>query len=504
MRNVALFDFCKTLVTFDTHDPFIRLVLRKEGKLAKYIIASILSWQLVSILQRFRIIRIRNKKQYLVSLLEGVDVQKLNKWADLYADYLLRHTIKDTNDDLVALHDRDVNIYVISAGLTVYIEKYMQKMHPNVGAIVIANDLKSREGWCDGTYTALDCIGAEKVTKYNAWKQSDEQVVATYSDSYSDKPIIDLADYGYLITRQGKVVFWKEHVFSRRQRVKQSIWKFISGFMSDTAYLKHAYRRKHGRALDLAAPKYLTEQIQRFKLTRTAELDVRSCDKVEAKKLVAEFGFPDLEIPSLHICDRPELVNFEDFSDKDVIYKCNHDSQGGIIARAGSIISHNAIRSHLQRRLKRNHYTLTRERAYKNIRPQIIVEQLILDNGNVPNDLKIHCFNGSVKFIYLSIDREGQDVRLVVDRNWEKTDMFWNPAGSTAFDHDVKPPKPNNLDELIRISEELAKNWSYCRIDLYNTSQGVFFGEITLFPHGGLELIRPLEKDAQFGALITS
>lgn len=504
MRNVALFDFCKTLVTFDTHDPFIKLVLLKERKFAKFLIATVLSSHLVRLLQRFRVLRLHNKKQYLVSLLDGIETKKVEKWADLYAEKLLRHSIQDSNMELAVLHARNVVIYVISAGLSVYIKKYMQKKHPNVNAIVIANDLTSNDGVCDGTYTATDCIGSEKVIRYNAQKKEDEQVVATYSDSYSDKPIIDLAAYGYLITRSGNVVFWKEHVFSRRQRVKQSIWKTISRLLPDATYIKYAYRRKHGRTLDLSAPKHLTELIQKYKLDRTSELDVRACDKVEAKKLIGELGFPELQIPTLQVCTSPNQVNFDDFADEDVIYKCNHDSQGGVIARAGSIISRNAIRNHLQRRLNRNHYTLTRERAYKNIKPQVIVEQLILDDGKVPNDLKIHCFNGEVQFIYLSIDREERDVRLIVDRNWEKTGMFWNPAGSTAFDHDLHPPKPDNLEQLIRISESLARNWSYCRIDLYNTSKGIFFGEITLFPHGGLELIRPLRKDAELGALVNS
>lgn len=503
MRNVVLFDFCKTLVSFDTHDRFIKLVLRKERKYAKYIAATILSCRLGSIMQWLRIIRVRNKKQYLVSLLKEFETDKIERWADYYADILIQHSVKDTNDDLIDLHGRDVAVCVISAGLSVYIEKYMEKKHPDVGAVIIANNLKSTNGRCDGVYTAPDCIGVEKVTRFNAQKRNNEYVIATYSDSYSDKPIIDLAEYGYLVTRYGKIVFWKENVFSLRQRVKQYVWKTYSRFLTDRVYLKYAYYRKHGRALNLEAPKYLTEHIQKFKLIRTNEIDVRSCDKVEAKKLVREMGYSDLVIPSLYVCNRPEQVNFGNFAHKDVIYKCNHDSQGGIIARAGSIISHNAIRSHLQRRLKRNHYTLTRECAYKNIRPQIIVEQLILDNGSIPNDLKFHCFHGAVKFIYLSIDREGQDLRLVVDRNWQYTNMFWNPPGSRAFDHDVYPPKPNNLAELIRISEDLAKNWSYCRIDLYNTLQGIYFGEITLFPHGGLELIRPLESDLQFGQMLT-
>lgn len=503
MRKVALFDFCKTLVSFDTHDPFIVFVLQKEKAYLKFIFASILMWRLTNVLQRLRIVHLPRKKEMLVSLLAGIPKSSIERSADLYAEKLQKKTIDATNRDLSWLNEQDVKIYVISAGLSVYIQRYMDIHHPVVQAKVIANELDFQDGLCTGKYTSRDCIGSEKVAKYKAIKDASESVIATYSDSSSDQPIVDLAEYGYLVTRSGKIKFWNEHVFSRKRRVKQALWKSLSRTLPDASYLKYAYKKKHGRSLDLENPKLLTEHIQAFKLSRTTDLDVRASDKIEAKKLVSDLGYPELIIPTLATYSSSDEVDFEAFSDQDVIYKCNHDSQGGIIARREAIISPHAIRSHLSRRLKRSHFTLTRERPYKTVRPQILVERLILDDGKVPNDLKIHCFKGRAEFIYLSIDREGNDVRLVVDREWNKVDVFWNPEGSTAFDHEILPPIPPNLDELLKVAEDLAQNWSYCRIDLYNTAQGIFFGEITLFPHGGLEIIKPIESDVHFGTLIT-
>ena len=135
--------------------------------------------------------------------------------------------------------------------------------------------------------------------------------------------------------------------------------------------------------------------------------------------------------------------------------------------------------------------------------PEIIVERLLLE-GKVPNDLKFHCINGKVRFIYVSIDREDSDVRIILDPDWKKMEMFWNPPSSKAFDHNKIPQQPSNLTEMIVVAEKLSRNWKYCRIDLYDVNGQVYFGEFTLFPHGGLEVISPLKFDEIFGQLVNT
>ena len=43
-------------------------------------------------------------------------------------------------------------------------------------------------------------------------------------------------------------------------------------------------------------------------------------------------------------------------------------------------------------------------------------------------------------------------------------------------------PKPHNLDELIRIAEELSKGIKLVRVDLYTSNDKIYFGEFTLSP----------------------
>ena len=62
--------------------------------------------------------------------------------------------------------------------------------------------------------------------------------------------------------------------------------------------------------------------------------------------------------------------------------------------------------------------------------------------------------------------------------------------------------KPRQFDEMKSLAEELSKDISFCRIDLYIHNERVFFGEITLIPGGGNEPFLPQQFDEKIGALI--
>ena len=60
--------------------------------------------------------------------------------------------------------------------------------------------------------------------------------------------------------------------------------------------------------------------------------------------------------------------------------------------------------------------------------------------------------------------------------------------------------KPKNLNEMLRIAEELANPFTFVRVDLYNVSGKVLFGELT-FDHGcGIEPFTAYEHDLRLGA----
>lgn len=61
---------------------------------------------------------------------------------------------------------------------------------------------------------------------------------------------------------------------------------------------------------------------------------------------------------------------------------------------------------------------------------------------------------------------------------------------------------PCNLDEMIVLAEKLAVGIPFLRVDLYNVSGRIYFGELTLYPAGGFGRYTPDEWDDTLGKML--
>lgn len=152
----------------------------------------------------------------------------------------------------------------------------------------------------------------------------------------------------------------------------------------------------------------------------------------------------------------------------------------------------------MTKNLSYNYYWFSREWAYKDIKPRIIVEKKIESTESVPKDYKIFCFNGTAKFWYITHDR-GADTKL------DFYDMEWNKIAATqrypSSNYEVE--KPECWGEMVRYAETLSEGYPHLRVDFYVDKYGKFFiGELTLTPSSGLIPILPEKYDDEFGEYI--
>ena len=61
---------------------------------------------------------------------------------------------------------------------------------------------------------------------------------------------------------------------------------------------------------------------------------------------------------------------------------------------------------------------------------------------------------------------------------------------------------PQQLDKMLDIARELSRNFIFCRIDLYNFKDRIYFGEITIHPGGGQEPLFSYDQEVEFGKMI--
>ena len=268
---------------------------------------------------------------------------------------------------------------------------------------------------------------------------------------------------------------------------------------NDKLYDSIRYFLKFRKFLDLKNPTTFNEKIIWKKLNDNVKLYSDVADKVKVREYVQSKN-QEVSLSNIYyITDNPDSIDFDVLPNQFVV-KASHGSGWVEIVRDKNKLNINKILKKCNSWLSRNYYYLGREMVYKDIKPNIIIEELLIDeDNNVPMDIKCFCFNGKVEFIQLDIDRYKEHKRVLLDANWNVL----------PFSYHYPPYKGNiernkYLPEIIEISESLSSEFDFIRVDLYLVDNKVYFGELTNYPGCGFEKFNPKIYDEKFGKLITT
>lgn len=149
--------------------------------------------------------------------------------------------------------------------------------------------------------------------------------------------------------------------------------------------------------------------------------------------------------------------------------------------------------------LKQNYYYRIGqypEWAYKNIKPAVLIEEFMYDGeGNLPRDFKFFVIDGKCEYVQVDSARYQSHTRDMFTPSWRKIDGI-NVYPNSEFEIH----KPEKLSEMLAIAEKLAESIDFVRVDLYQTSKGIKFGELTNYPGGGTEKFEPSSLDKTLGS----
>lgn len=269
-------------------------------------------------------------------------------------------------------------------------------------------------------------------------------------------------------------------------------------WMSDESYLKFRYRMRMNRELNLEAPKLFSEKMQWLKLYNRKPEFTTMVDKYEARKYVAEKIGDEYIIPVLGVWNSFDEINFDALPNQFVL-KCTHDSGSFVICKDKAHFPFDSARKKFQTALTKNYASPGREWPYKNVQPRIIAEEYLENGSEGLHDYKIWCFNGHAEYVQYITGRQDATFEAFYDRDWNKQDFsFHNPLMTDSI------PRPEQLEKLLQLAENLAGNIPFVRIDFYILENGqIKFGEITFYPMSGLHSWHPESYDAILGSKIT-
>lgn len=268
-------------------------------------------------------------------------------------------------------------------------------------------------------------------------------------------------------------------------------------FLPDLAYIKLYYRLRVGHKLNIDHPRTFNEKIQWMKFNYRNPLYTIVSDKVLVREYVKEKIGEQYLIPMLGCWEKFEDIDFHKLPDQFVL-KCNHDSGGLVVCTDKKKLNMSVIKRKITSSLKRNFYWVGREYQYKNIKPLIYCEEFLSEDGRVPADYKIYCFNGKPDCVMVCVDRFSESHRAkyyYYDTDWN---FFCVTKGEKMSDN-PHTPAPENLAEMLEVAARLSEDFIYARIDLYNVHGKIYFGEITLSPNSGFDGDMTDQADLMFG-----
>lgn len=260
-------------------------------------------------------------------------------------------------------------------------------------------------------------------------------------------------------------------------------------------FLRLLYFVRFGRYLHLNNPRGFNEKLNWLKLHDRQERYTELVDKLAVKLLITKILGEKYVVPMLGCYNSFDEIDFSKLPDQFVL-KCTHSSHTTTICRDKNQLDMEDTRKRYSVWLKRNLYWFAREWPYKNVEPRIICEKFITNDGKVPEDYKVFCFNGEPRLVRVDMDRFVHITHDFYTLDWQRT-------GYHTGLHAVKDaPKPDCLEEMLRLSTILAKDIPFVRIDWYIVQGQLYFGEITFFDGAGLGDFGPMEQELEIGSWI--
>ena len=271
-------------------------------------------------------------------------------------------------------------------------------------------------------------------------------------------------------------------------------------FLPPKIYTRISYEYYTGKKLDLKNPVEFNEKIQWLKVYYHPKILTQLVDKHKVRTYVEKKIGGQYLNEIYGVYDKPEDVSFDDLPNKFVIKATHTSSHNLIVTNKNKLNRTKAVKSFRKWLSKNQYYRIGQEWAYKDVPPRLIAEKFLKDDKeNSLIDYKFYCFNGVTKFLEVHLDRAENHKRGFYDFNFNPLPYrYVSPKKSISSN--IK--KPINLEEMVRLSEILAANFPFVRVDFYSIKGKTIFGEMTFYPSDGRKDFIPNEYNKIIGDYI--
>jgi hypothetical protein len=236
-------------------------------------------------------------------------------------------------------------------------------------------------------------------------------------------------------------------------------------------------------------PRTYAEKIGFRKLYGNHETYARIADKLAVREYVAERVGSQCLVPLLGSYDRLSPEIFDALPSQCVI-KASHGCRWNRIVTDKQAIDRDATVRRFDSRIRATFGGHTGEFHYSLIEPKILIEELLLHEGEIPCDYNLFCYHHAGRFDYaIAIRFPDGRPPLQFDRNWNVLE------GELTREDRQRLVAPKCFDEMLSVARALSEGFDFLRVDLYNVNGHVYFGELTCTPSAGLSPVTSAVRD---------
>lgn len=290
---------------------------------------------------------------------------------------------------------------------------------------------------------------------------------------------------------------WLKYLWfkSLKRREKKALKQNLRSRIENIFFIGHGY------PLNLDNPQTYSDKLNWLKLNYRNPLMPVVADKYEVRKYLEDFGYGYLLNDLMGVWDNVKNFDPKLLPEKFALKSTHGSGPNWIkIVNDKSKVNWFAQKKIMNQWLKNNIAWMGGEWHYGEMKPRIIAEKFLDGGEKGLIDYKIHCFNGEPAFVMVCVGRaEGNLKFYCMTPEWELLRI--NKNGCEA-PKGFKPAKPENIDELIRISKDLSKPFPVVRMDFYDIKGKIYFGEFTFFESGGFDKGYTVEGQKIVGDMI--
>lgn len=250
-------------------------------------------------------------------------------------------------------------------------------------------------------------------------------------------------------------------------------------------YLKKIFFYVTNEKLNLKNPKTFNEKIQWLKLYDNSPLKTQLTDKVLVRNWIKEKIGENYLKPILWIGKTFNEIPFETLPNSFMI-KANHGCKWHFKIKNKKEFLHTEelyqyIESKFDGWMRQTFFPWAGfELQYKDIKPQILIEELLIENDkSFPQEYEIYCFNGKPK-IFQKIKYSLPVEYTVYDENFAISNICFKSEYINKVEE-----ADEYLKKAVELSKILAENFKLVRIDWILYKQQIYFNEMTFTPLSG-------------------